>query len=163
MPQLNPEFFISQLFWLTIFFVFLFVFLWRISLPRIATVLEKRQNLIDQNLLTAKELQVKAQEIEQNINNKINSAKIESDDTVKKIISSLENEVNSQLHSLDKDLEKKLSESEKEILINRDNQLKNIHQEIFNITKLTVSKISNFELLDQDIDKAIKTHNERLN
>ena len=60
MPQLNPEFFVSQLFWLAVFFTFLFVFLWRVSLPRIATVLEKRQNKIDENLSSAKELQEQA-------------------------------------------------------------------------------------------------------
>ena len=64
MPQLNPEFFVSQLFWLAVFFTFLFVFLWRVSLPRIATVLEKRQNKIDESLSSAKELQEQAMEIE---------------------------------------------------------------------------------------------------
>ena len=64
MPQLNPEFFVSQLFWLAVFFTFLFVFLWRVSLPRIASVLEKRQNKIDENLSSAKELQEQAMEIE---------------------------------------------------------------------------------------------------
>ena len=44
MPQLNPEFYISQLFWLVVCFTFLFIFLWRISLPRISSVLEKRTN-----------------------------------------------------------------------------------------------------------------------
>ena len=44
MPQLNPEFFASQLFWLVITFVFLLIFLWRISLPRIGSVLEKRES-----------------------------------------------------------------------------------------------------------------------
>ena len=63
MPQLNPEFFLSQLFWLAVFFSFLFIFLWKVSLPRIATVLEKRQNKINDNLSSAKELQEKAQEI----------------------------------------------------------------------------------------------------
>ena len=67
MPQLNPEFFVSQLFWLAVFFTFLLVFLWRVSLPRIATVLEKRQNKIDENLSSAKELQEKAMEIEKKI------------------------------------------------------------------------------------------------
>ena len=50
MPQLNPEFFISQLFWLVISFTFLFIFLWRISLPRISTVLEKRSNKINEDI-----------------------------------------------------------------------------------------------------------------
>ena len=76
MPQLNPEFFVSQLFWLAVFFTFLFVFLWRVSLPRIATVLEKRQNKIDENLSSAKELQEQAMEIEKKINDQINKAKL---------------------------------------------------------------------------------------
>ncbi len=46
MPQLNPEFFVSQLFWLVVTFSFLLVFLWRISLPRIGSVLEKREKKI---------------------------------------------------------------------------------------------------------------------
>ena len=71
MPQLNPEFFVSQLFWLAVFFTFLFVFLWRVSLPRIATVLEKRQNKIDENLSSAKELQEQAMEIEKKINDPV--------------------------------------------------------------------------------------------
>ena len=96
MPQLNPEFFVSQLFWLVVFFSFLFVFLWRVSLPRIATVLEKRQNKIDENLSNAKKLQEEAKEIEVNINEKIKIAKKETDDQIKKIITSLENEVSSQ-------------------------------------------------------------------
>ena len=47
MPQLNPEFFVSQLFWLAVFFSFLLIFLWRVSLPRIAKVLEKRQKVLE--------------------------------------------------------------------------------------------------------------------
>ena len=82
MPQLNPEFFISQLFWLAVFFTFLFVFLWRVSLPRIATVLEKRQNKIDENLSSAKELQEQAMEIEKKINDQINKAKLETDEKI---------------------------------------------------------------------------------
>ena len=54
MPQLNPEFYISQLFWLVISFTFLFIFLWRISLPRISTVLEKRSNKINEDIEIAK-------------------------------------------------------------------------------------------------------------
>ena len=107
MPQLNPEFFVSQLFWLAVFFTFLFVFLWRVSLPRIATVLEKRQNKIDKNLSSAKELKKQAMEIENKINDQINKVKLETDEKIKKTINTLQEDVSSQLSSLDKDLEKK--------------------------------------------------------
>ena len=57
MPQLNPEFFVTQLFWLVVTFSFLLVFLWRISLPRIGNALEKRERKIIEDLTAAKELQ----------------------------------------------------------------------------------------------------------
>ena len=163
MPQLNPEFFVSQLFWLAIFFTFLFIFLWRISLPRISTVLENRQNKINENLSSAKELQEKALEIEKKINLQIFKAKEEADVLIKETINSLQDEVASQLSELDQDLEKKISNSEKEILKSRDNQMKNIDYEIANLTKLTVSKITNLDLTNSDIDKAIKSSKESLN
>ena len=119
MPQLNPEFFVSQLFWLAVFFSFLLIFLWRISLPRIATVLEKRHNKINDNLSNAKELQEQAKEIEKNINLQINNAKQKTDEQIKKTISSLQDEVSSKLNTIDRELEEKISNSEKQIIKNR--------------------------------------------
>ena len=163
MPQLDPEFFISQLFWLVVFFSFLLFFLWKVSLPRIAKVIEKRQNTIDENLSYAKELQEQAQKIENKINNQINQAKQETDDQIKKTISSLQDDVASKLTVLDKDLEDKISKSEKEIMKNRDNEIKNIDKEILNITKITVSKLTNIDLSDNEINSIIKSKKEAIN
>ena len=163
MPQLNPEFFISQLFWLAIFFTFLFIFLWRVSLPRIATVLEKRQSKINTNLSTAKELQEQAQEIEKKINIQINNAKQETNDEIKKTIASLQEEVSLHLSSIDKELEQKILESEKEILKKKEDQMKSINEEINNITKITVAKISDLKLTNNDIDKAVSSFKGTLN
>ena len=163
MPQLNPEFFVSQLFWLAVFFSFLLIFLWRISLPRIATVLEKRHNKINENLSNAKELQEQAKEIEKNINLQINNAKQKTDEQIKKTISSLQDEVSSKLNTIDRELEEKISNSEKKIIKNRDSQMKNINDEIANITKITVAKISDLKLSDNDINQAIKIFKGKLN
>ena len=163
MPQLNPEFFVSQLFWLAIFFILLFVILWRFSLPRIATVIEKRQDKINDNLSAAKELQEKAQIIEKKINDHINKAKNDTDEKIKKTIISLQDNVSSQLSKFDKELEDKISKSEKEILRNRDNQIKNINNEIENITRITVSKIANINITAKDISTAIEAQKETLN
>ena len=163
MPQLNPEFFVSQLFWLAVFFSFLLIFLWRISLPRIATVLEKRHNKINENLSNAKEVQEQAKEIEKNINLQINNAKQKTDEQIKKTISSLQDEVSSKLNNIDRELEEKISNSEKQIIKNRDSQMKNINDEIANITKVTVAKISDLKLSDNDINQAIKIFKGKLN
>ena len=157
MPQLNPEFFVSQLFWLAVFFSFLLIFLWRVSLPRISLVLEKRQRKIDENLSSAKMLQEQAQEIESNINNKISKAKQDADEKIKKAISSLQSDVSTKLSTLDEELEIKISNSEKEILRSKESQMKNIDNEIASITKITVSKITNLNISESEIEQAIKT------
>ncbi len=163
MPQLNPEFFISQLFWLAVFFSILFIILWRISLPRISLVLEKRQNKIDENLSLAKELQEQAQSVEQKINDQISKAKIESNEKIKKTISSLQDDLSSKLLLLDKELEQKILNSEEEIIKNRDEQMKNIKTEVASITKITVAKISDLQLSENDINQAIKSNEGNLN
>ena len=163
MPQLNPEFFISQLFWLAVFFSFLLIFLWRVSLPRIATVLEKRQNKINEDLSTAKELQVDAQKIEKKINEQINKAKLETDIKIKKTMSTLQEEASSKLLTIDNELEAKILNAEKEIEKHRDNQMKSINDEITNITKFAVSKVADLEISESVVNNVVKSANRGMN
>ena len=46
MPQLNPEFFASQIFWLIISFVILYIVMAKFALPKIADVIESRKDII---------------------------------------------------------------------------------------------------------------------
>ena len=50
LPQLNPEHFSSQVFWLAITFGLLFIVLWRITLPKIESGLSARKSRIDGDL-----------------------------------------------------------------------------------------------------------------
>ena len=102
-------------------------------------------------------LQEQAQEIESNINNKISKAKQDADEKIKKAISSLQSDVSTKLSTLDEELEIKISNSEKEILRSKESQMKNIDNEIANITKVTVSKITNLSISESEIEQAIKT------
>ena len=53
MPQLNPEFWISQIFWLIITFGILFIVLTKVILPKISNNLETRKSQILENIETA--------------------------------------------------------------------------------------------------------------
>jgi F-type H+-transporting ATPase subunit b len=53
MPQLNPEFWISQIFWLTITFGILYIVLSKLILPKISTNLELRKSQISDNIEAA--------------------------------------------------------------------------------------------------------------
>tara|TARA_Y100001958_G_scaffold147538_1_gene128264 strand:- start:917 stop:1507 length:591 start_codon:yes stop_codon:yes gene_type:complete len=53
MPQLNPEFWISQIFWLTLVFSILYIVLSKLILPRISSNLELRKSQIQENIEAA--------------------------------------------------------------------------------------------------------------
>ena len=50
MPQLNPEFWISQIFWLTVTFGILYLILSKIILPKISSNLELRKSEVEENI-----------------------------------------------------------------------------------------------------------------
>ena len=53
LPQLNPEFYASQIFWLAIIFGLLFIVLSRVTLPQIASGLAARKDRIEGDLSAA--------------------------------------------------------------------------------------------------------------
>ena len=53
MPQLNPEFWVSQIFWLIITFGVLFIILSKLILPKISANLEARKSQILENIVAA--------------------------------------------------------------------------------------------------------------
>ena len=73
MPQLNPEFWISQIFWLTLTFGILYVVLSKLILPKISANLESRKSQISDNIEAAdkqrEESDAKLREYEEIITN----------------------------------------------------------------------------------------------
>ena len=63
MPQLDPAFWPTQLFWLAVTFIALYLVIWRVALPRIADVLEARQRRLDDDLKKASALKEEAETI----------------------------------------------------------------------------------------------------
>jgi F-type H+-transporting ATPase subunit b len=61
MPQFDPTFYTTQLFWLFVAFVFLYVLMATLAMPKIGAVLEERQRKIDDNLDKAAQLKTEAE------------------------------------------------------------------------------------------------------
>ena len=155
MPQLNPEFFVSQLFWLVVTFTFLLIFLWRISLPRIGSVLEKREKKINDDIATAKELQEKAEVIQKILEDKLRNARTETAEMIKTTSINLQEKTAIELVKLDKNLDKKIHDSANNIEKSKSDSLNQIHDQIYEITKLIFYKITNFKVSNLDVKDAV--------
>ena len=163
MPQLNPEFFVSQLFWLVVTFSFLFIFLWRISLPRIGNALEKRERKIGEDLTAAKELQIEAEKIQETIESQLKQARADSSDMIKSSSLSLQEKAQVELNKLDKELDAKIEKSAQTIEKNKKDSASQIQSQINEITKLTLSKVASFHVSDDEIKSAVYSAERSIN
>lgn len=62
MPQLDPDFFGNQIFWLLVALAAIFLILTRLALPRISSTLAMRQGTISRDLAAAESLRAQARE-----------------------------------------------------------------------------------------------------
>ena len=115
MPQLDPEFWISQIFWLTITFGILYLVLSKFILPKISSNLELRKSKIQENIEAA-EKQRESSEIKlKEYDEIILKSKIEAKNIFKNAREKIIKDINSKKEILDKQIEDEINNAEKEI------------------------------------------------
>lgn len=92
MPQLDPTFFLTQIVWLAISFTVLYFILWRLALPRVAEVLEARQDKIDDDLEKAARLKAEAETALATYEKTLADARSEAQSTLREVAAELANE-----------------------------------------------------------------------
>ena len=135
MPQLNPEFWVSQIFWLTITFGILYVVLSKFILPKISANLEVRKSQILDNIEAAEkqreESELKIEEYEKIVQNSKNEAKNYFKQTREKLLK----DINLKKDSLDKELNLEVQKGESEIQELRDRAPEKINKIAVETTK----------------------------
>ena len=115
MPQLNPEFWISQIFWLTITFGILYVVLSKLILPKISANLEIRRSQILENIEAAdkqrENSELKIAEYEKTIQ----KSKDEAKEYFQKAREKTLKNINRKKYALDKELNEEIQKAESEI------------------------------------------------
>ena len=115
MPQLNPEFWVSQIFWLTITFGILYVVLSKLILPKISKNLEIRRSQILENIEAAEkqreESELRITQYEKAVQKSKDEAKKYFQQAREKTLK----DINLKKDVLDKELDKEIREVESEI------------------------------------------------
>ena len=115
MPQLNPEFWVSQIFWLIITFGILYIVLSKFILPKISSNLELRKSQIQENIETAEKQreisEVKLKEYDEIIL----KSKLEAKNIFKNAREKVIKDINLKKETLDKQIDEEISNAEQEI------------------------------------------------
>jgi F-type H+-transporting ATPase subunit b len=126
MPQLCGEWFANQIFWFVIAIVVIYLILSRIALPRIAAVLAERQGTITNDIATAEELKLKAEEAEVAYNQALADARAEAQRIVAEAKAEIQEDLNAATAKADAEIAAKAAESEAAISAIRASALESI-------------------------------------
>ena len=118
MPQLNTEYFASQIFWLVISFIILYVVMSKYALPKIANVIETREDIIARNVEDAenfkKESEITEQgylqsikEAQENASNYLSNSRNKLNHLIEEENSVFENESRDLINKFEIELEKR--------------------------------------------------------
>ena len=115
MPQLNPEFWTAQIFWLILIFSSLYLIIWKIFLPKITYSIENRKSRVVNNLEEAQKLKENAEKKLNEYNDIIQKTKKEAKKIIEDSKKKLDKDIENKKKKFNDDIEKELVAAEKEI------------------------------------------------
>ena len=115
MPQLNPEFWVSQIFWLIITFGILYIVLSKFILPKISSNLELRKSQIQENIETAEKQREMSEVKLKEYDEIILKSKLDAKNIFKNAREKIIKDINLKKETLDKQIDDEISNAEEEI------------------------------------------------
>ena len=126
MPQLDFSTWGNQIFWLVITLVVIYLILYRVALPRIASVLAERQGTITNDIAAAEDLKAKAQEAEAAYDKALIDARAEAGRIVAETKAGIQADLDKAIATADTKIAAKAAEGEKVIAEIRAGALDNV-------------------------------------
>lgn len=115
MPQLNPEFFASQIFWLLIVFALIYVLIAKYFLPRVGSVVELRSSQIEEDIATSEKIIEDYKAVELNASKILENAKHESFSIVDKATKKAEAQILDKVSIIERDIGKNTAKKEESL------------------------------------------------
>ena len=115
MPQLDPEFWFSQIFWLVITFGILYLILSKIILPKISDNLETRKSQVLENLELAEKYKNESEAKLKEFDNILLKSKIDAKNLFNKSRKKLLDDINNKRQRLEEEIDKEVKTVEMEI------------------------------------------------
>tara|TARA_B100000989_G_scaffold287089_1_gene256367 strand:- start:223 stop:1047 length:825 start_codon:yes stop_codon:yes gene_type:complete len=158
MPQLNPEWFPSQLFWLTACFIVLYLFMSRLIIPKIQNVLEYRSSRIEQDLNRADNLKAEAEDVQQGYEKAMIEARDNATSTIADAQSAIDTKMADEFAALDAKLAKKMAEAESSIAKAKQAAYKEVAPVATELAGTIVEQLVHVKPAADKLDSAVSAH-----
>ncbi|HAT34383.1 MAG TPA: F0F1 ATP synthase subunit B' [Rhodospirillaceae bacterium] len=156
MPQLDPTFFPTQLFWLVVIFTLLFLIVWKVALPRIAGIRETRRTRIDTDLEKAGVLKEEAEGVLAAYEKSLAEATGKAQAVHRSVADELLAERNRRLDEVAESLAGRLREAEAEIAAEEERAAQEISSVSAELVQLATEQLGTGKTTEKDANTAVK-------
>lgn len=155
MPQLNPEFWISQIFWLTLTFGILYIVLSKLILPKISANLELRKSQIQDNIEAAEKQRKDSESKLKEYDDIIFKSKLEAKNIFKDSREKVIKDINNKKETLENQITEEIKKAEKEIEVVKKSAPKKINKIAIEASSELVKKLIGAEINNSSISAIV--------
>ena len=155
MPQLNPEFWISQIFWLVLTFGTLYLVLSKLILPKISANLEKRKSQILENIEAAEKSREESEEKIKEYNKIVQDSKIEAKNYFNQTREKILKDINQKKENLDKEINEEIKKAEIEIEDLKNKAPEKINKIAIEISTDVIRQLTSIEVNNSSISAIV--------
>jgi len=155
MPQLNPEFWVSQIFWLTLIFGILYITLSKLILPKISNNLESRKSKILENIEAAEKQREDSETKLKEYEEIISKSKLEAKTIFNQAREKALKDINAKREVLDKQIDEEINNAEQEIKSLRDGAPDKINKIAIETSSELIQKLIGTEVNNSSISAIV--------
>jgi len=156
MPQLNPEFWIAQIFWLILILSSLYIILWKIFLPKITDSIENRKLKVVNDLNETQKLKESAEKKLKEYNQIIEGSKIESKKILENNKKKVEEDIKKKSAILNKEIENEILSTENEIKNLKINSVQSINKIAVGVSSEIIKQITGAEVNGSNVSAIVE-------
>ena len=155
MPQLNPEFWISQIFWLTLTFGILYIVLSKLILPKISANLELRKSQIQDNIEAAEKQRKDSESKLKEYDDVIFKSKLEAKNIFKDSREKVIKDINNKKETLENQINEEIKKAEQEIEVVKKSAPEKINKIAIEASSELVKKLIGAEINNSSISAIV--------
>lgn len=156
LPQLDPDTFVPQLFWLVLTFLALYFIMSKIALPRVGEVIEERSDRIQRDVDAAARLKAETDKALADYEKALADARNNASGIAKQTRESLAAETEAEKARVDASVNDKLAEAEKRIAATKTKSLGAVNDIAADTARALVSKLVGHDVSVDDVKKVLK-------
>ena len=157
MPQLDASTFATQIFWLVLSFVVLYILMSRVALPRIHDVLEERQMQIEGNLQKAESLKGEAQTAQDAYEDSLAKARAEAGEALRQAQEKMAGDAAERNAALSERLTRDVLAAEKRIAGAKEEAVAGIGDLVAEVAGAAVARLAGSQADDKVVRSTVKS------